>query len=54
MGIDGSIFPVLTKLLDIHSLFAGDWFPVQISQVYKIDRPESMPLESGRTSAEAF
>ncbi len=32
MGIDGRIFPVGTKPDDQNSMFAGDWFPVQVKQ----------------------
>lgn len=46
MGIDGRIFPVGTKPAeatskkgDTASMFAGDWFPVQVKQSDKIGRP---------------
>ncbi len=39
MGIDGRIFPVGTKPEDQHSMFAGDWFPVQVKQK-KAGRPD--------------
>lgn len=31
MGIDGRIFPVGTKPSDANSMFAGDWFPIQVN-----------------------
>ena len=40
MGIDGRIFPVGTKPSDAHSMFAGDWFPIQVKQVDKVGRPD--------------
>ena len=46
MGIDGRIFPVGTKPVeatskkgDTASMFAGDWFPVQVKQADKVGRP---------------
>ena len=46
MGIDGRIFPVGTKPAeatskkgDTASMFAGDWFPVQVKQADKVGRP---------------
>ena len=40
MGIDGRIFPVGTKPDDQHSMFAGDWYPVQVKQTDKVGRPD--------------
>ena len=40
MGIDGRIFPVGTKPGDQNSMFAGDWFPVQVKQMDKVGRPD--------------
>jgi hypothetical protein len=40
MGIDGRIFPVGTKPADQHSMFAGDWFPIQVKQSDKVGRPD--------------
>ncbi len=39
MGVDGRIFPVGTKPADQDSMFAGDWFPVQVKQTDKVGRP---------------
>jgi hypothetical protein len=39
MGIDGRIFPVGTKPTDTGSMFSDDWFPVQVKQMDKVDRP---------------
>ena len=46
MGIDGRIFPVGTKPLDQDSMFAGDWFPVQVKQVDKTGRPDVDAFEA--------
>ncbi|MGF1633634.1 MAG: hypothetical protein ACFCVE_07265 [Phycisphaerae bacterium] len=45
MGVDGGIFPVGTgkaKIgpLDQDSMFAGDWFPIQVKQVDKVGSPD--------------
>jgi site-specific DNA-methyltransferase (adenine-specific) len=40
MGIDGRIFPVGTKPSDQNSMFAGDWFPIQVKQTDKTGRPD--------------
>ncbi|HBS29432.1 MAG TPA: hypothetical protein DEB06_08280 [Phycisphaerales bacterium] len=40
MGIDGRIFPVGTRPQDQHSMFAGDWFPVQVKQQDRVGRPD--------------
>ena len=40
MGIDGRIFPVGTKPSDANSMFAGDWFPIQVKQIDKCGRPD--------------
>lgn len=46
MGIDGRIFPVGTRPADAErkagqtaSMFAGDWFPIQVKQEEKVGRP---------------
>ena len=46
MGIDGRIFPVGTKPSDANSMFAGDWFPVQVKQVAKVGRPDIDQMEA--------
>lgn len=46
MGIDGRIFPVGTKPDDQRSMFAGDWFPVQVKQVDKVGRPDIDQFEA--------
>ncbi len=46
MGIDGRIFPVGTKPADQHSMFAGDWFPVQVKQQDKVGRPDIDAFEA--------
>jgi len=46
MGIDGRIFPVGTKPDDQHSMFAGDWFPVQVKQMDKVGRPDIDSFEA--------
>ncbi len=40
MGVDGRIFPVGTKPLDQGSMFADDWFPIQVKQTDKVGRPD--------------
>lgn len=40
MGIDGRIFPVGTKPSDSNSMFAGDWFPIQVKQTDRVGRPD--------------
>jgi hypothetical protein len=32
MGVDGRIYPVGTKPTDTGSMFADDWFPIQVKQ----------------------
>lgn len=49
MGIDGRIFPVGTKPADQHSMFAGDWFPVQVKQSDKVGRPDIDKFEAVMT-----
>ena len=39
-GIDGRIYPVGTKPSDQNSMFAGDWFPIQVKQADKTGRPD--------------
>ncbi|MEX2217304.1 MAG: DNA methyltransferase [Phycisphaerales bacterium] len=46
MGIDGRIFPVGTKPADDHSMFAGDWFPIQVKQHDKVGRPDIDSFEA--------
>ncbi len=58
MGIDGRIFPVGTKPQDDAksaknkagltgaSMFAGDWFPVQVKQTDKVGRPDIDAFEA--------
>jgi len=40
MGVDGRIFPVGTKPADKGSMFADDWFPIQVKQSDKVGRPD--------------
>lgn len=47
MGIDGRIYPVGTKPADAvtkkgqtASMFAGDWFPIQVKQTDRVGRPD--------------
>jgi len=46
MGLDGRIFPVGTKPDDKGSMFADDWFPIQVKQVDKVDRPDIDAFEA--------
>ncbi len=46
MGIDGRIFPFGTKPEDKHSMFAGDWFPIQVKQVDRVGRPDVDAFEA--------
>ncbi len=46
MGVDGRIFPVGTKPLDQDSMFAGDWFPIQVKQTNKVGRPDIDKFEA--------
>lgn len=57
MGIDGRIFPVGTRPTDggnkktKHgeagaSMFAGDWFPIQVKQAEKVGRPDIDAFEA--------
>jgi DNA modification methylase len=53
MGIDGRIFPVGTKPYDATtkkgeaaSMFAGDWFPIQVKQSDKVGRPDIDQFEA--------
>ncbi len=59
MGIDGRIFPVGTKPYDAEtkkgetaSMFAGDWFPIQVKQVDKVGRPDIDQFEAVMTREE--
>ncbi len=38
--LDGRIFPVGTKPTDTGSMFADDWFPIQVKQTDKVGRPD--------------
>ena len=49
MGIDGRIFPVGTKPSDANSMFAGDWFPIQVKQTDKVGRPDIDQFEAVMT-----
>ncbi len=55
MGIDGRIFPVGTKPTEAadqgkkgatDTMFADDWFPVQVKQSDKVGRPEIDKFEA--------
>jgi DNA modification methylase len=57
MGIDGRIYPVGTKPTDAssrksrtgetgESMFAGDWFPIQVKQQDKVGRPDIDAFEA--------
>lgn len=46
MGIDGRIFPVGSKPSDHNSMFAGDWFPIQVKQAEKVGRPDIDAFEA--------
>ncbi|MCC6284933.1 MAG: restriction endonuclease [Phycisphaerales bacterium] len=53
MGIDGRIFPVGTKPADAAtrkgetaSMFAGDWFPIQVKQSERVGRPDIDAFEA--------
>lgn len=59
MGIDGRIFPVGTKPDDATtkkgqaaSMFAGDWFPIQVKQTDKVGRPDIDAFEAVMTREE--
>ena len=52
MGLDGRIFPVGTKPTDTGSMFADDWFPIQVKQTDKVGRAcLAPPPLSGRGRA---
>src|SRR5688500_377020 len=40
MGLDDRIFPVDTKPDDKGSMFADDWFPIQVKQSDRVGRPD--------------
>jgi restriction endonuclease Mrr len=44
--IDGRIFPVGTKPSDTNSMFAGDWFPIQVKQTERVGRPDIDQFEA--------
>jgi hypothetical protein len=46
MGVDGRIFPVGTKPSDQDSMFADDWFPVQVKQTDRVGRPDIDAFEA--------
>jgi len=46
MGVDGRIFPVGTKPADKDSMFADDWFPIQVKQTDKVGRPDIDAFEA--------
>lgn len=53
MGIDGRIFPVgtkpveaTTKMGQTPSMFAGDWFPIQVKQSDRVGRPDIDQFEA--------
>ncbi len=46
MGLDGRIFPVGTKPTDTGSMFADDWFPIQVKQTDKVGRPDIDQFEA--------
>ncbi len=46
MGIDGRIFPVGSKPADHDSMFAGDWFPIQVKQTDRVGRPDIDQFEA--------
>lgn len=46
MGIDGRIYPVGTKPADQNSMFAGDWFPIQVKQIDRVGRPDIDQFEA--------
>src|SRR5262245_39308330 len=52
MGIDGKIYPVGTKPSDQNSMFAGDWYPVQVKQTERVGRPLIDQFEAVMTREE--
>lgn len=46
MGVDGRIFPVGTKPQDKDSMFAEDWFPIQVKQQEHVGRPDIDAFEA--------
>jgi hypothetical protein len=53
MGIDGWILPVGSKPYDAEtkegqtaSMFAGDWYPIQVKQTEKVGRPDVDQFEA--------
>jgi site-specific DNA-methyltransferase (adenine-specific) len=46
MGVDGRIFPVGTKPRDKDTMFADDWFPIQVKQTDKVGRPDIDAFEA--------
>ncbi len=46
MGIDGRIYPVGTRPADQGSMFAEDWFPIQVKQADRVGRPDIDQFEA--------
>ncbi len=46
MGVDGRIFPVGTKPAEDGTLYADDWFPIQVKQMDKVGRPDIDAFEA--------
>jgi len=46
MGVDGRIFPVGTKPKEDGTLYADDWFPIQVKQMDKVGRPDIDAFEA--------
>jgi DNA modification methylase len=46
MGIDGRLYPPNTKPSDQNSMFAGDWFPIQVKQSDRVGRPDIDSFEA--------
>jgi hypothetical protein len=46
MGVDGRIFPVGTKPNEDGTLYADDWYPVQVKQMDKVGRPDIDAFEA--------
>jgi hypothetical protein len=56
MGVDGRVFPVRSKPYDAEtkgrqtaSMFAGDWYPIQVKQADKVGRPDIDQFEAVMT-----
>lgn len=46
MGLDGRIYPVGSKPSDEGSMFADDWFPIQVKQSDRVGRPDIEAFEA--------